>query len=199
MRYRLKLKTDATVEPLSVAELKLHLRVDHATEDTLIESLGKAARRWVERYISRSLVSQTWTMSLDGFPYGGCFKLPRGPHLSVESIKYRDEDSVQQTMSASKYKVDPAGCEEAARVMLADGEEWPDTDLDPNSVEVEFKAGYGTTAASVPDSIKAAMKLLVGHWFENREEVVTGTIATDIPMAAKALLGLEMEMEATDP
>jgi len=199
MRYRLKLKTDATVEPLTLAELKLHLRVDHTEEDTLIESLGKAARRWVERYTSRSLVSQTWTMSLDGFPYDGCFKLPRGPHLSVESIKYRDEDSVQQTWASTKYKVDPAGGEEAARVMLADGEEWPDTDLDPNSVEVEFKAGYGTTAASVPDTIKAAMKLLIGHWFENREEVITGTISTDIPMATKALLGLEMEMEATDP
>jgi uncharacterized phiE125 gp8 family phage protein len=110
-----------------------------------------------------------------------------------------DEDSVLQTWASTKYKVDPAGGEEAARVMLADGEEWPDTDLDPNSVEVEFKAGYGTAAANVPDTIKAAMKLLVGHWFENREEVITGTISTDIPMATKALLGLEMEMEATDP
>lgn len=196
MRYRLKMKTDATVEPLTVAELKLHLRKDTSEEDDLIVSLGKAARRQVERWTSRSLVNQTWIMDLDGFPYERYIRLPRGPFGSLTSVKYYDEDGVQQTMPGTMYRTDTAGGEEAARITLRDGEEWPDTWLDVNAVAIEFVAGYGATAAAVPDTFKAAIKLLVGHWYENRE--AAGPAMAEAPLAVKALLYAEMEMEAVD-
>ena len=37
-------------------------------------------------------------------------------------------------------------------------------------------------------AIKAACLLKLGHLFANREEVVTGTIAAELPMASKSLL-----------
>lgn len=40
----------------------------------------------------------------------------------------------------------------------------------------------------VNSSIIAACLLKVGHLFANREEVVTGTIATELPLASKSLL-----------
>ncbi|WP_183027658.1 head-tail connector protein [Variovorax sp. UMC13] len=40
----------------------------------------------------------------------------------------------------------------------------------------------------VDDLIKAAILLILGHLHENREEVVTGTTATTLPIGAKALL-----------
>ncbi|RTR01943.1 head-tail connector protein [Halomonas nitroreducens] len=39
------------------------------------------------------------------------------------------------------------------------------------------------------DDLTTAMLLLVGHWYENRESVVLGTIASDLPMAVDALIG----------
>jgi uncharacterized phiE125 gp8 family phage protein len=199
MRYRLKLKTDSTVEPVSVAELKLHLRVDGTDEDAMIEALGKAARREVERYTQRSLISQTWLMDVDGFPEERHLLLPRSPFLSVESIKYRDEDDVLQTMSSTLYSTDSAGGEEPARVFLVEEEtDWPDCLDEPNAVQIEFKAGYGTTAANVPETLKTAIKLLVGNWFENREAVITGTIVAELPLAVKALMDIEAIYEAPE-
>lgn len=40
----------------------------------------------------------------------------------------------------------------------------------------------------ITPTIQAACLLKLGHLFANREEVVTGTIATELPMASKALL-----------
>lgn len=36
-------------------------------------------------------------------------------------------------------------------------------------------------------SIEVGAMLLVGHWYANRETVVTGTIATALPMATESL------------
>lgn len=41
----------------------------------------------------------------------------------------------------------------------------------------------------VPAPIIGAMKLLIGHWFENREDVVTGTITSSLKRAVDTLLG----------
>ena len=54
---------------------------------------------------------------------------------------------------------------------------------------VTFVAGHANAAAA-PSQLKAAIKLLVAHWYENREPVVTGTIATDIQFTIESLLGL---------
>ena len=47
---------------------------------------------------------------------------------------------------------------------------------------------YGT-ADDVPEAIKAAMKLMIGHWYLNRESVQVGNIVTAFPLAVEALLG----------
>lgn len=40
----------------------------------------------------------------------------------------------------------------------------------------------------ITPSITAAILLITGHLYENREEVVTGTIAARLPMASESLL-----------
>lgn len=57
-----------------------------------------------------------------------------------------------------------------------------------NAVAVRCVVGYGSTASTVPAAIRAAMKILIGHWFEHREPVVTGTIVAQMPMSVDALL-----------
>jgi hypothetical protein len=41
---------------------------------------------------------------------------------------------------------------------------------------------------AAPDDIKHAVRLLVGHWYENREAVVVGAQCHIVPMAADALI-----------
>lgn len=192
--------SDATTEPVTTAEAKTHLRVDNSAEDTYIDTLITAARQHIEEITGRALIKQTWELSLDDFPESVWFEspwepwirhgekpilLPRSPLQSVTSITYVDTDGATQTLSASKYRVDSKS--EPARVTEAEGEIWPSTDRVTNAVTVTYDAGYGDQAADVPAAFKHAIKLLVGHWFENREASTPDSIQK-LPTAVEALL-----------
>lgn len=56
-----------------------------------------------------------------------------------------------------------------------------------------YDAGYTVDSLDedvwdAPADIQQAVKLLVGHWFENRESVVVGTTASEVPMSVQMLL-----------
>src|SRR3972149_4750261 len=182
----LVLITPPAQEPVALDEARAPLRVDGAEEDTLIEAFIGAAREWTEGFTRRALVEQTWELVLDAFPAGGEIEIPRPPLISVTSLKYKDQDGAESTFPAASYIVDVAS--QPGRLVLATGQTWPGASLYPAGViAVRFKAGFGD-AAAVPERYKAAIKLLIGNWFENREAVVTGTIATEIPLAVESLL-----------
>ena len=193
MRYDLDILTLPTSEPVELDDLKLHLRVDEDDEDVLISALLKAAREYCERYTRRVFLETELSFTFDDFPSDRrWFYLPRSPLISIEQILYYDTDGVQQTLNSSLYYTD-IGKETPARVILDPDEfDWPDTQsYRASSVQVDFKAGYKTpdgTADCVPEAINAAIKLLVGHWYENREGVVIGTISNKVPMTVNMLL-----------
>lgn len=187
----LKLKTAPAAEPVSLTEAKLHLRVDGTDEDTLITALIIAARDWCEGFQNRAYITQTWYLILDEFPMGDCIEIPRPPLQSITSIKYYGTDDTEYTVDSGDYFVDEKS--QPGRVSLAYSKSWPSTMLRPaNGVIVEFVAGYGA-AAAVPELIKTAMKLIVGHLYEHREETAEKVLAK-IPMAAESLLGLDRIM-----
>ncbi len=182
----LVLVTAPGVEPVSLAEAKSHLRVDTTDDDALITALITAAREQVENDTRRALVTQTWDYVLDAFPSGSEIVLPLPPLQSVTSITYRDKDGNSSTFDASNYVVDTAGM--FGRVVLKSGVTWPSVTLYPaGAVTVRFVAGYGD-AGAVPQSLKQAILLLVGHLYENREAAIMGTIVRDLPLGYDALV-----------
>jgi len=167
MDSRWALVTAAASEPLTLSELKLHLRVDNSAEDALITSYGVAARQMVEDECWIALMPQTWDYFLDGWPAGDAFELPRPPLTSVTSITYRDADGVTHTFASANYRVDTGG--DLGRVVLRPGAVWPSAALDTGSpVAVRFVAGYANAAAT-PALAKAAIYLLVGDLYAQRE------------------------------
>lgn len=187
---RLILTTAPTEEPITLAEARLHLRVDPdtTTEDALIQGWITSSRIEAERAMGRVLVTQTWTAKYDRFPgYSSSdpyfpayseLRLPYPPLISVTSIKYIDPDGVLQTFTAASYVVDTSGVQ--GRVYLAYGESWPSIRIEPNAVRVEYVAGYGD-ASAVPEDVRSWMLLRVGERYEHREGLVVGTIATRLP------------------
>lgn len=177
-------------EPLTLAEAKAQLRVDTAADDSYITALIKAARERFEELTSRALVTQTWDLFLDIFPGGGYYTrsgivpLPLPPLQSVSSVKYTDLDGVLQTLASTEYLVDANG--DPARLVPAYQKSWPTTRAQLAAVQIRFVAGYGGSVA-VPESAKLAMKLAIGHWYENREQVVDGRIA-ELPEGFEALI-----------
>lgn len=178
---------DATVEPWTTAEAKAHLRVTTSDHDTYIEALIKAARQYVEMYTGRSLMGQTWVLRLDHDWPGDQIVLPRPPTLTVSSITYVDLDGATQTLAADQYQVDVA--RHLGTITPAYDVTWPDVRDQLSAITVTYTAGYhATDATKIPAGLRHAMLLLVGVWFVNREAVITGTIATDLPHGVEALL-----------
>jgi uncharacterized phiE125 gp8 family phage protein len=169
MNWTLDLVAPAGAEPIDLATAKAHLRVISNAEDTLITSLSKAAREDVENYTGRSLIATTWRQSGAGFV--DVIELLKSPASSVSSIQYVDEAGATLTLSASVYRLvtssDPAAAA-PARVELVDGESWPAVAVRPDAVRINFVAGYAS-AAAVPPSMVAAILLVLGDLYENRE------------------------------
>lgn len=186
--------------PITLDQAKQHLRVLHDDEDEYIADLIEAATDYLDGYsgvLGKALITQTWR--LDFGPaydfYTGwwsawplqLFRLPVGPVQSVTSVTYYDGSNVQQTLNASTYQLftDAIG----PFLGLAPQQSWPSTYLRQDAIRVTWVAGHGATPETVPSRIRALIKLLVGHWYENREAVTLGnTQAVELPLAAQALI-----------
>lgn len=172
-----------TIEsPVTVDEAKEHLRVVHTDDDQYIETLLSAATKWAEDFQCRTYVSRSHTEYLDEWPK--VIEPVYSPLVSVTSIKYYDTDGVQQTLSNTLYRVDTNT--EPGRITEAYNESWPDIRLITNTIEIVYIAGYGT-AEAVPDDVKVAIKMIVGHLYEHRE-MVSEVKLDMVPFSAKELL-----------
>ena len=201
--YALSLLLGPTEEPVSLEEAKAHCRVDLADDDTLIEDLIVAARETLELETARSFLTTQWAMGIDRFPgcgYGQPFlnwhtsgvrsnrqqiALPRSPVQSVDSITYLDTDGAEQTLSTDVYGVKLS---EPAKIYLKPYQPWPSTYDVPGAVTINFTAGWQDTT-EVPAGLKAAIRLLVGHYNEQREATIERSIQ-EIPLGVERLLWL---------
>lgn len=184
--------TPPTEEPLTLAEAKAHLRVDSTDDDAYISSLIIVARQYAETYTARAISLATYLFSLDEFP-DGQIVLPNPPVQSIESITYIDADGVEQSLGEGSYDVDFN--HEPCRIAPAFNTSWPGTRAVPAAVKITFTAGYpgvGSGSAeesTIPASIKQACLLMIGHLYENREQVADRQMY-EVPQAAQALLGM---------
>lgn len=181
----LPVRTSAPAEtPITLAEAKAHCRVNHSDEDSLITSLILAATEYfdgVGGVLGRALVTQSWRQDYNGFDDE--LRLPLAPVASITSITYHDADNTQQTLTNTVYELllDQTG----PYVALKTGQSWPSVyDREP-SVSITFVAGLAT--ASIPNRIKSAMKLLVGHWYDNRSAAIDKQMS-DIPFGVDVLV-----------
>ena len=97
-------------------------------------------------------------------------------HVRLEP-DFVEEDTLLETYStaAQRFVENRTG-----RTLYATAAEIP---KDPDSGEIT-----DGDALVLDDDITAAMLLLIGHWYTNRESVVVGTITSELPMAVEALI-----------
>lgn len=187
----LKLVSAPATEPITLSEAKAHLRVDDTAEDDLILNLLAAYRSRVDGkdgVLNRALITQIWDLYLDRFPCDGsaAIQIPLPPLQSITSVKYYDTDAVLQTMASDDYFLDSVS--EPARLHPAYNMSWPATLDRANSVIIRFVAGYGSAETDVPQAIRQAGLLFIGHWYANRESVNVGSSVAEMPQSAQWLL-----------
>lgn len=179
------LVTAPTSEPVTTAQAKTHLRVNHSDDDTLIDSMISRARVTVEEYTRRQLLTATYKVFLDGWP--DVIKLPRPPLQSVTHVKYYDSTNTLQTWSSANYQVDIYSY--PARIVPVQGVSWPTIYSRLNPIEIQFVCGHLNTGADlVPYQAVLAMLQLLSHWYEMREATISGTIIAEVPMSAQMLM-----------
>jgi hypothetical protein len=216
--YSLTVKTAPTIEPVTLDEMKLHLRVDFNDDDSLITTMIKSARHNIESKYYVTYISQSLVLGLDrfiqpgttvpsyGYPMMGLYGWGPGigpwgwmtptwsaidlrpPVQSITSITYVDPSGNTQTLASSGYTLATGT---PGRVFPAINKIWPATAVGiPGAVSIEFISGVAT-ADLVPDDWKEAIKLAVGSTYENREQTVIGTrlVAITLPDGIDGLMG----------
>jgi uncharacterized phiE125 gp8 family phage protein len=190
MNFRsLKVATPPAVEPVTLAEAKQHCRIDGTADDAYVSSLVVAARQWVEAYMDESLVHQQLVMRLDGFPPE--IEMPKPPMATAGTttaitLTYTlNENGQTAALSTTAYRVDRDSRPGVLRPLY--GGSWPSYLEDYNSVTVSWWAGRGADGGSVPQSVRNAILMLVGVWYERRM-AADATGSTEVPFGVKALL-----------
>jgi uncharacterized phiE125 gp8 family phage protein len=176
---------DAPDAAVSIEDAKKHLNVTHSDDDSYIEALIAVATRKVENHTSRRLMSQKLAFTLDMFPSCGPLLLPVAPIASIDAVKYYDVDGVQQTWGTGNYHTDLVGLPH--RLMPNVGVVYPTTLLRLAAVSIEFTAGVGETE-SIEAPLLQAVLLTVGNFYANREPLIVGTTAAELPMNVLWLL-----------
>lgn len=199
---------EPAIEPLTVGEAKQHLRVDIDDDNDYIAGLISAARRYCEKYLARKLIATTVDQYVEHLPAGGYWnrsirqhftpldpefypsnaepvKLDVAPVLRLDSLRWTDGEGVEQFLESESLKLlrREGGC--FARP--SSGVTWPSPATD---VRVRYVVGYGDDAKKVPSTIKHAVRLLIGTWYDTRESIVDGVVSR-VPDGVERLLGLE--------
>ena len=177
-----------TQYPVTLSEIKRHLRVTIDDDDSLLTDYIAAATEYCEDQVpgSRSFMSQTWDWKIHLFP-GDSFEIPRPPLQSLTHIKYfaTDSSTAVTTLSSTGYLVHTPESMPGVIELHPEIGAWPTVADRADAVQVRFVSGW-TTA---PNQVKQAIKLLVGQWYATRENIVVATIVASPPHAVTALLG----------
>lgn len=188
----LSLHTAPTETPVSLAEVKAQLRVEHDEEDAILGGMIAAATAEIDGrdgFLRRSLCTQTWDFFLKRFPLHERICLPFPPVQTVTYVKYYDDANVEQTFDPANYEVVTVA--EQAYIYLAYNASWPGTYERQQAISIRYVAGYGA-AAAVPKNIRAAIFLRVGELYANRGD---GEWKGDMTEPCKRLLSPSRRIE----
>ncbi|MCH8240719.1 MAG: phage head-tail connector protein [Proteobacteria bacterium] len=182
--YPLTVTTPPVTEPVSLADARAHLRVDTKADDALVSAAITAARAYAEDFTHRKLITQTVEIRADGFP--AAFRLPVAPVITITSIKYIDTTGTLITLAADQYKLVQSTT--PPLIVPAYSVTWPTTRAEMDAIGIILSVGYGVVSDDVPPTIIEAIKLLLGHFYTNRVDEVTGTIVSKLTLNADKLL-----------
>lgn len=157
------LLTGPAIEPISVEETKIFLRVEHDDDDQLIAALIAGARSHIEAQTQTALITQNWRMVLDAWPQHGRITVRPGPLQTVNAARVFDCNGDPATINSQTIVTD-LGASRLAFVPWA----VPAPGRIAAGIEIDVTVGFGDEADDVPESLIQAIRMVVAHWYENR-------------------------------
>lgn len=186
-QHALELVTAPTTTPITAAEAKTQMRVEHSDDDTLIARLVDVAVAFCDAKgaLGKAMITQTWAQWLA--PNPSTVRLLLGPVQSVTAVKYYNASNVLTTDTLSNYDV--LGTSTYTTVKPKTGYTWPTTYNRDDAIKIEYTVGYGDATTDVPQNVRHALMMLVAHWYENRENELIGVSSQTLPFGFEELLG----------
>lgn len=175
---------------VSIDEARNACRETSTRQNDLFRTLIDAATRYVEEQASLSFFDRQWEWIQDELAPE--LVLPVRPFQSLDALEWRDSGGVYQDVDSSLYAVDSHA--DPAVIYRREGKSWPDRpEKRPDAYRVQFTAGYGTVASSIPATLREAILQLVCHWYDHPEAVVepTGSAPVPTPLGFWSLLEAE--------
>lgn len=167
--------------PVSLAEIKDYLKVQHDEDDADLAALLKAATGIVERMAGLYLMPQTVEISFSEL-CGDRVELPVWPIRAVSSVQYADADGATQTWDSGDYQTWLA--HRPPLIAPAYGEPWPTTRAGlMRAAWVTCTVGYAN-AAAVPEEAKDPVRRIVAHAYANKGDGKDPTGELGVPPAA---------------
>ena len=188
---------DPTADIVTLTAVKEWLRIGSSVSehDNVLLALIRSATRKAEDFTQRAFIQQTWVITFDALLFDffsipdipRLIELPRPRLISLDEVRFFKEDGTETTFTLTDLIVDSNS--EPARIILKRGVTWPTGLRDIDAVKITYKAGYGATAVTVPESIKDGVKQIIATRFENRENIIVGASIAEVPLDAKEMLG----------
>jgi uncharacterized phiE125 gp8 family phage protein len=151
------------VEPISLADMKLYLRLDGDAEDDLVAALIAAGRLTVERKTRLCLLHQSWRVRLAAWPGSRAVALPLAPVISVDAVRLVAPGGGAELVGADLCRLDAAG--DPARLLLDAAVPEPAAG---GAAEIDLLCGFGAGPSAVPEPLLLAIRRMAAHWFEHR-------------------------------
>jgi len=177
-----------SVTPISLAEVKAHMRVSGADDDTVITGMIGAAVAMVdgEGTLGRAMITQTWAQWVSQSP--GWVRLSMSPFQALVSVEFYDAAGALQTATLDHFETRLHG--DFVICKPKEDREWPTADTRQDAIKITYRAGFGDAGTDVPDGIRHALLMIIGNFYENRESV-SATSFVPVPMAVEMLLNNE--------
>lgn len=174
--------------PVTLTEVKDQLRVEHTDDDTLINRLISVAVAYtdVQGALGHAMITQKWGQWVNSTP-PQTVKLLLGPLIAVTAVKYYDANGTLQTDTLSNYEI--FGTEFSSTIGPKEGFAWPVTQDRPDAIRIEYTIGYGSAATDIPETLRHALMMLIGHWYDNRETTMMDELS-NVPYGFDALMDM---------
>jgi uncharacterized phiE125 gp8 family phage protein len=161
------LLTPPAAEPLSLADARQFLRVEHDADDELIAALIAAARAEVELATRRLLMMQTWRIVLHRWPPSGRIVSPASPLRTLEAVRVFDAEGEAEALDTGAFLLDTSS---VPGVIVFTRGSLPAPGRALAGIELDVTAGYGE-AADIPAPLLQAIRHLVARAYEQRDRV----------------------------
>lgn len=171
-------------EPLTLEEVKLHLRITHDHEDTLLISLIMTARMICEADTGLALITRGYSLWLDSWPMtarrdwwdgvregahtgdSDTLYLPRPPLVAVTDILIYADNGTYSIFDSQNYYAD--SIRKPGRIVLRQGISAPAAGRGVNGIEIRYSAGYGGAAHHIPSPLRQGMLQMIAHLYRQR-------------------------------